>query len=470
MKALFKKIPAILLSVMLILTLVVSAALAAIISKRSAGKTGFNPVSIGNVTAELTTYEPMGTTGKSAVKLQFPPESEVNSGDNNGDGVINSKGADFSARRIFGLNIFAGKVNQNAADINGDGKVNGIDSAILLRYTSGWDGYDGMVNLGVADINGDGKVNGKVNGKDSAILLRYTSGWDGYDKYFQHSDVNRMNYIYVSNEYSSATEGFGKTRFNSIIDANDSITDNSKDKPYTIVVKSGFYNEFEERYGGTADTTSLQGIVTKDYVFYESETPDDPSGCVLSWDGSAGYNGGFCDDYAVKKCIFHIVNGLKGMHTHIKGFTIKSKNTRYGIHMESGGYGRNEEWIVENCIIEYGGRPATGSVTSVIGIGMSPHEKGTLRNVKAFYSEECPSGKRALICHDNYETSQYSIAPAVKAGAHLTIENCDFCGNSARFATIYKQAKGEISETPFVAEIINSVDISTIETNSWEVK
>lgn len=431
MKALFKKTPAILLSVMLILTLVVSAALAEIISNRSAGKTGFNLVSIGNVTAELTTYEPMGTTGKSAVKLQFPPESEVNSGDNNGDGVINSKGADFSARSIFGLNVFAGKVNQNAADINGDGKVNGIDSAILLRYTS---------------------------------------GWDGYDKYFQHSDVNRMNYIYVSNEYSSATEGFGKTRFNSIIDANDSITDNSKDKPYTIVVKSGFYNEFEERYGGTADTSSLQGIVTKDYVFYESETPDDPSGCVFSWDGSAGYNGGFCDDYAVKKCIFHIVNGLKGMHTHIKGFTIKSKNTRYGIHMESGGYGRNEEWLVENCVIEYGGRPATGSVTSVIGIGMSPHEKGTLRNVKAFYSEECPSGKRALICHDNYETSQYSIAPAVKAGAHLTIENCDFCGNSARFATIYKQAKGEISETPFVAEIINSVDISAIETNSWEVK
>ena len=65
-------------------------------------------------------------------------------------------------------------------DVNGDGVVNGKDAALLARYTSGWDGYADKVDKDAADINGDGKI----NGQDSAILMRYTSGWDGYARFF----------------------------------------------------------------------------------------------------------------------------------------------------------------------------------------------------------------------------------------------------------------------------------------------
>jgi hypothetical protein len=300
------------------------------------------------------------------------------------------------------------------------------------------------------------------------------------DKAYVKKAVNNMNYIYVSNDYDESTEGFGKTRFNSIVAANDSITDNSKETPYTIIVKSGttaepcVYDEFEDLYGGSKDTSSLQGIVTKNYVYYESETPDNPSACKLKWDGAVGYEPNeLTNELATRKCIFHLTNGLRGMHTHIKGFTIESKNTRYGIHMESGGYGRNEEWVLEDCIIEYGGRPdvVNGSVTPIIGMGMSPHEKGTIRNVKAFYSDGFTDGTKALNCHDNYETTVYINIPAVKAGAKLTIDNCDFSGYAIRLAKGDTERTDPVSDTPFNVYLINSVNISetVVTSGNWNV-
>lgn len=309
------------------------------------------------------------------------------------------------------------------------------------------------------------------------------------DKAYVKKAVNPMNYLYVSNDYDESTEGFGKIYFNSIIAANDSITDNSKETPYTIIVKSGttaepcVYDEFEDLYGGSTDTSSLQGIVTKNYVYYESETPDNPSACKLKWDGVEGYlkwdgekdykEGELTNELATKKCIFHLVNGLRGMHTHIKGFTIESKNTRYGIHTESGGYGRNEEWVVENCIIEYGGRPDVykGDVTPIIGMGMSPHEKGTIRNVKAFFSDGFTSGTRALNCHDNYETTVYRNVPSVKVGAKLTIDNCDFSDNAIGLSKGNTEITDPVSDTPFNVYLINNVNISetVVASGNWVV-
>ena len=302
---------------------------------------------------------------------------------------------------------------------------------------------------------------------------------------------HHMNYIYVSNEYNLTTEGFGKTRFDSIIAANDSITDNSKDNPYTIIVKSGttaepcVYNEFEELYGGTyVGVTSeipLQGIRTKNYVYYESETPDNPAACVLTWDGADGYGADdFKDALALKKCIFHLTNDINnpagGMHTHIKGFTMQSKNTRYGIHIESGGYGRNREWLVENCVIKYGGRPATKSKTPIIGIGMSPHEKGTIRKVTVFtYNTPLNNNKiyepseRALNCHDNYETTKYTGVSAIKAGAELTIENCNFNNHNIGLNKGDVTTNAPVSDTPFNINLINNINISkiNIESGNW---
>lgn len=317
------------------------------------------------------------------------------------------------------------------------------------------------------------------------------------DKAYVKKAVNPMNYIYVSNDYDESTEGFGEIYFNSIIAANDSITDNSKETPYTIIVKSGttaepcVYDEFEDLYGdefdkqydGNTDEIPLQGIRTKNYVYYESETPDNPAACVLKWDGVEGYlkwdgekdykEGELTNELATKKCIFHLVNGLRGMHTHIKGFTIESKNTRYGIHMESGGYGRNEEWVVENCIIEYGGRPDVykGDVTPIIGMGMSPHEKGTIRNVKAFFSDGFTSGTRALNCHDNYETTVYRNVPSVKVGAKLTIDNCDFSDNAIGLSKGNTEITDPVSDTPFNVYLINNVNISetVVASGNWVV-
>lgn len=300
------------------------------------------------------------------------------------------------------------------------------------------------------------------------------------DKAYVKKAVNIMNYIYVSKDYDESTEGFGKTYFNSIIAANDSITDNSKESPYTIIVKSGttaepcVYDEFEELYGGTTGEIPLQGIRTKNYVYYESETPTNPAACVLKWDGAEGYEPNeLTNELAIRKCIFHLTNGLRGMHTHIKGFTIKSKNTRYGIHMESGGYGRNEEWVLEDCIIEYGGRPdvVDGSVTSIIGMGMSPHEKGTIRNVKAFFSDGFTSGTRALNCHDNYETTVYRNVPSVKVGAKLTIDNCDFSDNAIGLSKGDTQITDPVSDTPFNVYLINNVNISetVVASGNWVV-
>ena len=318
------------------------------------------------------------------------------------------------------------------------------------------------------------------------------------DRAYVKKAVNPMNYLYVSKEYDENTEGFGKTRFNSIIAANDSITDNSKENPYTIIVKSGttakpcvydefedlYGEEFDEQYGGNTDEIPLQGIVTKNYVYYESETPDNPSACKLKWDGVEGYlkwdgeedykEGELTNELATKKCIFHLVNGLRGMHTHIKGFTIESKNTRYGIHMESGGYGRNEEWVVENCIIEYGGRPDVykGDVTPIIGMGMSPHEKGTIRYVKAFFSDDFTAGIRALNCHDNYETTVYTSVPSVKVGAKLTIDNCNFGGYAIGLSKGNTQRTDPVSDTPFNAYLINNANISetVVSSGNWQAK
>lgn len=290
-----------------------------------------------------------------------------------------------------------------------------------------------------------------------------------YELQNKTSKIPNMTYLYVSNDYTSSDEGFGVIKFNSIIDANESITDNDEFNRYTIVVKSGTYNEFETRYTGS-EATALEGIITKDYVYYESENTNNPSECVLTWDGAYGYEAGtLTNDMAVKKCIFHVVGGdyhERGMHTHIKGFTIKSKNTRYGLHKESGGYGRNVDWLIENCIIEYGGRPdvVNGSLTPVVGMGMSPFEVGKINQCDIKYSDGV-NGTRALNCHDNAETSLYKNTPAVIIGAKLNIKDCNFNNKIVGLSV-----KGEAtSDTDYVARLENNASISDVENTGWKV-
>ena len=62
-----------------------------------------------------------------------------------------------------------------------------------------------------------------------------------------------MHYLYVSNDYDEDTEGFGKTKFNSILSANNSISDNSYHNRYTIVVMAGTFTDLQDKYAGMSD-------------------------------------------------------------------------------------------------------------------------------------------------------------------------------------------------------------------------
>lgn len=260
--------------------------------------------------------------------------------------------------------------------------------------------------------------------------------------------------------------------FGSILAANNSIKDNNEKNRYIIKVADGEYHDLETTYAGSTDTAQLQGIVAKDYVYYESES-DNPTKCMLIWDGAVGFNdlSLLTNAVALKKCIFHITGGdytERGLHTHIKGFTLRSVNTRYGLHCESGGYGRNVDWLVDNCIIEFGGRPQVGEGTStmpVVGMGVSPHQIGKFKDC-SFKFISLASGN-TINCHDNTETSAYRTTKAVKTGCKLFFVDCNF--NSGKLNFVETQ-NSVTSDTPYVAQINNSVGIDTItHSENWKI-
>lgn len=101
-----------------------------------------------------------------------------------------------------------------------------------------------------------------------------------------------MHYLYVSNDYNETTEGFGVTKFNSILSANDSISDNSYRNRYTIVVMAGTYTDMQDKFAGLSDVglVGYRGVMTKDYVYYESENIYNPAATVIKWDGAIGFD------------------------------------------------------------------------------------------------------------------------------------------------------------------------------------
>lgn len=276
------------------------------------------------------------------------------------------------------------------------------------------------------------------------------------------------NTLYVTTDLSKVDNI--KT-FASILAANNSIKDNDEKNRYIIKVANGEYHDLETTYAGSTDTTQLQGIIAKDYVYYESES-NEPAKCVLVWNGAVGFSdlSLLTNDVALKKCIFHITGGdytERGLHTHIKGFTLRSLNTRYGLHCESGGYGRNVDWFADNCIIEFGGRPQVGDGTSnmpVIGMGVSPHQKGLFKRCSFKYINGA-SGN-TINCHDNAETTTYKTAKAVINGAEIVFDGCNFNGGLLNFVST------NTSDTPYVAQIKNSkVDDGNITyTDNWIIK
>ena len=266
-----------------------------------------------------------------------------------------------------------------------------------------------------------------------------------------------MHYLYVSNDYNEDTEGYGETKFNSILSANNSISDNSYHNRYTIVVMAGTYTDLQDKYAGMSDVglVGYRGVMTKDYVYYESENIYNPAATIIKWDGATGFDKSTLkSEDIIKKCPFHLDLNV---HTHIKGFTFDCKNIRYGLHLESGGTGYATEWTVSNCIFKWGGRAdcvdyANKTTVPVFGCGHSFGEVGLIENCKIIPTH-CTIGYQN---HDNADNSDFGLP--IKVGAKITIKDCDFGGTEIQARTL----KGAYADTPNVLTIDNCINISAI--------
>lgn len=266
-----------------------------------------------------------------------------------------------------------------------------------------------------------------------------------------------MHYLYVSNDYNEDTEGFGETKFNSILSANNSISDNSYHNRYTIVVMAGIYTDLQDKYAGMSDVglVGYRGIMTKDYVYYESENIYNPAATIIKWDGATGFDKSTLkSEDIIKKCPFNLDLNV---HTHIKGFTFDCKNIRYALHLESGGTGYATEWTVANCIFKWGGRADcvdySGKTTvPALGCGHSFGEVGLIENCKIIPTH-CTIGYQN---HDNADNSDFGLP--IKVGAKITIKDCDFGGTEIQARTL----KGAYADTPNVLTIDNCINISAV--------
>ena len=266
-----------------------------------------------------------------------------------------------------------------------------------------------------------------------------------------------MHYLYVSNDYNETTEGFGVTKFNSILSANDSITDNNYHNRYTIIVAQGTYTDMQDKFAGMSDVglVGYRGVMTKDYVYYESENIYNPQATVIKWDGAIGFDKSTLkSEDIIKKCPFHLDLNV---HTHIKGFTFDCKNIRYALHLESGGTGYATEWTVSNCIFKWGGRAdctdyAGKTTVPALGCGHSFGEVGLIENCKII-PVNCTVGYQN---HDNADNSSFGLH--MKIGASITIRNCDFGGTEIQARTL----KGAYSDTPNTVNIEKCINISEV--------
>lgn len=266
-----------------------------------------------------------------------------------------------------------------------------------------------------------------------------------------------MHYLYVSNDYNENTDGFGITKFNSILSANDSITDNNYHNRYTIIVAQGTYTDMQDKFAGMSDVglVGYRGVMTKDYVYYESENIYNPQATVIKWDGAIGFDKSTLkSEDIIKKCPFHLDLNV---HTHIKGFTFDCKNIRYALHLESGGTGYATEWTVSNCIFKWGGRAdctdyAGKTTVPALGCGHSFGEVGLIENCKII-PVNCTVGYQN---HDNADNSSFGLH--MRIGSNITIKNCDFGGTEIQARTL----KGEYSDTKNVLTIDRCVNISEI--------
>lgn len=268
----------------------------------------------------------------------------------------------------------------------------------------------------------------------------------------------KRNILEVAKFFTSGTTGWGVSKFNSIIEAHNSLqpTYYESDLKRTIRLMPGTYDEFETVWAGVDGETNqtYQGIVCKNEVNYESFDKKDPALTVLKWDGHAGFSNGYVMNTAwecMTRCIFHISEWE--VKCEINGFTVWSKNTRYCIHPESAGSGYGNHWKIKNCILQWEGRPQVADpLTGVhLGIGISPGEIGEVENVK--FTGSVQGG---LVGHNNGLSTYMGVPPFIVQGAKLLIKDTDFNGHDFRMDTLSNDER-----TLDIVEFENVVNINT---------
>lgn len=240
----------------------------------------------------------------------------------------------------------------------------------------------------------------------------------------------RMNYLYVAtigNDESG--DGSASNPFASIYHANEIIHSNSPRNRFTIIVKNGTYTDLQERYSGIGSSGVYQGVRTKPYVYYQSETPERPDLCVIKWDGATGITTPCNLSDVNDKTPFHVCGELLPfcMHTKIRGFTFDCKNTRYSGHVEMAGATLGNEWAFENCIFKFEGRPDiiddSNKTAPVVGVGSGFSENGMFKN--CIFENLQSEYNQAINVHDN-EFIPNDIAPYMLKGFTYIIDGCLF--------------------------------------------
>lgn len=287
-----------------------------------------------------------------------------------------------------------------------------------------------------------------------------------YDRYLADDTVAyKMHYIYVSTTGSNVTGDGSKGKpYASVYFANNQITDNSESNRYTILVNPGTYDMSAEISG--VPTHEYEGIIAKDYVYYESVDISRPDLTTIYLDGSDGLSGAdLTDENIIPKCIFHFVgnkeDSSKKLHTHVKGMTLESTNARYGLHGETAAT-VGQDVLHENIIVKFHGKPAlTGITTSnILGYGMVCNDHIIFRNCK-FVVDGDESSKRTFIAHDN----NLKDANINKIGGVVTFEHCDMLGLLNHL--MHTATSLASVDVPFVFRCIGCTNVGTVnmETN-----
>lgn len=277
------------------------------------------------------------------------------------------------------------------------------------------------------------------------------------------------HHLYVSKSYTEADEGFGVTKFNTIYDANESITDNSESNRYIIHVADGTYTDLQEKYSGVLDSelasTVLNGIICKNYVYYEGNVKN-PQKCVISWDGATGIDAeNLTYNNVVKKCPFHLVKMSNNMHTKISGFTLDCKNIRYALHIDSSSAGYMCDWSVEDCVIKWGGTPDCSDNSRykpAIGCGHSPFETGAFKRVRIVNTDTAKGSTIAYFGHDNTNGSGVnesgSAEGGILVGARITFENCDF----ANMTVECRSGNGKVCDINNKLNLVDCINVGKV--------